>query len=453
VRGKLNVFQSAMLRWRDMHPYSAVHAVHVDGTLDRARLEAAIGQELTVRGLGRLTLDKVHRRYEYGGGEVKAVVRILPGASEPARVLAAEMARQLNEPFAGDGPIDPFRFFAIDAGAAFELGLAYDHFIAGGDSIVLLLKAIAARYAGDAAGASAVPTLYPETYRWSLARRPGALLRGLPCLPFLALSGRQSHRHRYPEGADGTMGLACCRLDAAELAAVLRTAREWNVTLNDLLLAVMLQVLSPLTLKRRTARRRTYLAAASIINIRRDLHADVHRAFGQFLSSFQVAHQVPDGITLAELARDVHAQTARIKRRHLYLQALIGIWYSGLIWPLLKAPQRGFFHTKNFPVCVGMSMLNVDGLWRQDGGRESPPRYVRAVPTGPVAPMVVAATTAGNALEIVISYRTAGYSREAIDGIVASSLACLRELSRDADGPTDRRKQVSGEATLPDTVE
>ena len=312
---------------------------------------------------------------------------------------------------------------------SFTLGLAYDHFIAGGDSIVLLLKAIVARYLARGTGTATVPELYPPTYRRALLRRPGALLGGLPCLPFLAMSGRHSHRPRYPEGADGTNGIARCRLDAGELAAVLRTAREWNVTLNDLLLAVMLRVLSPLTLKRRTARRRNYLAAASIINIRRDLHMDVHHAFGQFLSSFQVVHLVPDGITLAELARDVHAQTARIKRRRLYLQALIGLWYTGLVWPLLGASQRGFFHTKNFPVWTGMSMLNVDGLWRQDGANDSPPPYVRAVPTGPLAPMVVAATTAGNALEIAISYRTAAFDRAAIDGIVAESLRCLRALS------------------------
>jgi hypothetical protein len=429
LKGRLNVFQSAMLRWRAMHPYNAVHAVRIDAPLDLAKVEGAIAQELTLRGLGNLTLDATNHCFEYGGGEVKVVVRVLPGGDDPRGILNDEMARQLNAPFAPDGPIDPFRFFVVDAGTAFMLVLAYDHFVAGGDSIVLLMKAIVDRHEGRRTGAEAVPSLYPRGYRRSILRRPGGLLRGLPSLPVLTLSGRHSHRPPYPEGAAMDNGLVHCRLNAEEFAAVLRTAREWQVTLNDLLLAVMLLAVSPLSLKRRITRRRHYLAAASIINLRRDFASDARREFGQFLSSFQVVHLVPAGISLRDLAQDVHTQTADIKKRRLYLQALIGIWYSGLIWPLLSPAQRHYFHTKNFPVWVGMSMLNVDALWRDDGGQSPPPAYVRAVSTGPVSPLVVAATTAGNELEMGISYRTVLFDRATMDQIVTDSLGYLRGLA------------------------
>src|SRR4029078_4614134 len=40
--GRLNVFQAAMLGWRDLHPYNAVHAARIGRPLDRDALERAI---------------------------------------------------------------------------------------------------------------------------------------------------------------------------------------------------------------------------------------------------------------------------------------------------------------------------------------------------------------------------------------------------------------------------
>ena len=130
MRGKLNLFQATMLRWRELHPYSAVHAVHVAMPLDARRLEAAIRRELEARGLTNLTLDAARGRFDYGGGESRSVPAVLPGGTDPRAVLRAEFARQLNQPFPADGAIDPFRFFAVDADGTFEFGLAYDHFVA-----------------------------------------------------------------------------------------------------------------------------------------------------------------------------------------------------------------------------------------------------------------------------------------------------------------------------------
>jgi hypothetical protein len=190
-------------------------------------------------------------------------------------------------------------------------------------------------------------------------------MRGLVSLPGLALSCRRSHRPRYRRWPDPTNGFVSFRLDPPEFAGLLRTAKAWNVTLNDLLIAVMLLTLSPLAEKRETARRRIYLAAASIINIRSEVGADARDYFGQFLSSFRVAHLVPEGIALRELAQDIHAQTTRWKKRRLYLQTLVVMFYSSIVWRFLGLDQRQRFHVKNWPVWVGVTMLNVDALWRE----------------------------------------------------------------------------------------
>jgi hypothetical protein len=354
-------------------------------------------------------------------------VAVLPGGGDPRKVLNEEIERQLNAPFPADGALDPFRFFAVDAQASFELGLAYDHFIAGGDSIVLLLQAIQARYAASGADPPPreMPSLYPAIFRRLLLRHAGAVMRGLLSLPGLALSCRRSHRPRYRRWPDPTNGFVSFRLEAPEFADVLRTAKAWNVTLNDLLIAVMLLTLSPLAEKRETARRRKYLAAASIINIRSEVGAEARDYFGQFLSSFRVAHLVPEGIGLRELAQDIHVQTTRWKKRRLYLQTLVVMFYSSIVWRFLGQEQRQRFHVKNWPVWVGVTMLNVDGLWRDGGATAPAPAYLRAVSTGPLSPMIVAVTTAGGALEAGISYRTGAFERATVDKVAAAARHAL----------------------------
>ncbi len=167
-------------------------------------------------------------------------------------------------PFPANGAIDPFRFFAVHATTSFELGLAYDHFIAGGDSIVLLLEAIVARYvAAGETPPQPLPSLYPSTFRRLLIRHAGAVLRGAFSLPRLALNCRRSHRPRYLRWPDPSNGFAAFGLTPPEFSAVLRTPQEWGVTLNDLLIAVMLRTLSPLADKRLAARRSSTFAASS----------------------------------------------------------------------------------------------------------------------------------------------------------------------------------------------
>ena len=433
MRGKLNLFQATMLRWKELHPYSAVHAARVDAALDPARLGTAIAHELEVRGLTHLTLDAAGGCYEYGGGAAPVMPAILTAGEDPRKTLDAEIARQLNAPFPADGAIDPFRFFAVEHASSFELAVAYDHFIAGGDSIVLLLQSIVARYLrGDPKPQPAVPNLYPRTFLHLLRGHFGAVLRGIVSLPRLALNCRHSHRPRYLRWPDPTNGFVSFRLEPDEFASVLRAAKAWDVTLNDLCIAVMLRTLSPLAEKRLTARRRVYLAAASIMNIRSDVGADARDWFGQFLSSFRVAHRVPEGISLRELAQDVRAQTREWKERKLYLQTLVVMFYSGIVWRFLGVPQRQRFHVKNWPVWVGVTMLNVDALWREGGVADPPPVYKRAVSTGPLAPMVVAVSTSGGAFEAGISFRTAAFEDGTVERVAATARETLVGLAQAA---------------------
>src|SRR5512134_391833 len=145
MRGRLNLFQSAMLRWRELHPYCAAHVIAIERPFDEARVRAAIDGVLEECGLTGFDLDADRRRYAFSGGRADAELSIVDGGSSPFDAAALEIERSINRAFPRSGRFTPFRFFAVPAGERFLLGLVYDHFVAGGDSIVVLLTDIADR--------------------------------------------------------------------------------------------------------------------------------------------------------------------------------------------------------------------------------------------------------------------------------------------------------------------
>src|SRR5882724_6000906 len=58
LRGKLNLFQATMLRWRELHPYVAVHVVRLTQPLEAARLKRRIEDRLEAARLTGLVLDR-----------------------------------------------------------------------------------------------------------------------------------------------------------------------------------------------------------------------------------------------------------------------------------------------------------------------------------------------------------------------------------------------------------
>jgi hypothetical protein len=432
LRGKLNLFQAAMVRWREMHPYNAVHVVTLPQPLDMPRLEAGIRRQLEGLGLTGLQLDRRRLRYEWTGGAAAAPVTVIAGGADPLATVHGEIERQLNAAFPPAGRIEPFRFFAVEAGAAFHFGLAYDHFVAGGDSIVLLLQRLVEDYCGLARAASALPRpdLYPPRYRRLFARQAIPLVRGLASWAQLIASCRRSVRPRYAKDGDGYNGVAFYRLEAADQANLARTARAWDMTQNDVFLAILLKTLSARLQERYRARRRRHLAVGSIVNVRRDFGASAADGFVPLLASFRIAHAVPADIGLRELAESVHAETSRVKRRKLYLQTLLAIGMAGLQWRFLSSEDRERFHAKNFAVWAGVTPLQLNALWPAARGYPFRIGYVRAVATGPLSPIVVALTTLGDVVEIALSFRTAALDRDRAEGIMTDIVHCIRIVAQ-----------------------
>ena len=67
MKGRLNLFQAAMLRWRALHPYNAVHVVHVRQPLERRGSKRRFASQLEALGLTGLDLDARRRSYRMDG--------------------------------------------------------------------------------------------------------------------------------------------------------------------------------------------------------------------------------------------------------------------------------------------------------------------------------------------------------------------------------------------------
>jgi NRPS condensation-like uncharacterized protein len=428
--GRFNLFQRMMLRWRELHPYNPVHVVHIPQALDAGRLRACVCERVEALGLTGLVVDASRWRFRYAGGPARSEIVVRDAGGAPLAELSRAIEQEFNRPFSAAGQADPFRFTVIDEGGAFYLALAYDHFVAGGDSIARLLTDIALSYAGsDMAARPTALELYPATYRSVFLRHPLWSIRAILGLPRMSASARRAHRPDYSNVEDARNGFVYVRLDAPRLRALLGASKSWGVTLNDLLLASLMLALSPVAGGRRHESRRTELAVASIMNIRQDFKPGTQEALSPSLAAFRVGHPVPEGIAMRQLVQDVHAVTARIKREHRYLQSIIGLGLSALIWPLLTTSRRHRFYPKHYAVWAGVTTLNINTIWSRAGGAGTERLdYLRAVPTGPVCPMVLAATTTHDVMHIGIAFRTAAFSRSAVERIAAAFVHCIDQL-------------------------
>jgi hypothetical protein len=433
IAAKLNLFQRTMLRWRELHPYSAAHAVRVPKPLEQARLEHLITRRLAAIGLTGLVLDprRGWLRREWVADPVE--LKVLADGGDPLAALWNELEAQLNTPFPHAGRVSAFRFLAVPANDGFYLGLVYDHFIAGGDAIALLMKGVVDDYSHAEAVTPPAPRsrLAPPLYRGLLLHHPLSVLWATLRLPSFIACARRSIRPPGSRDGNPYNALGYLRLGPDDVEGLRRAATAWGVTLNDLLLASLLLTLAPLAPERTRARRRRELAVASIVNIRPDLPASAADTFGPFLASFHVSHAVPTGIGLRQLAQDVHAESARIKRERLYVQTLAGLGVSGLMWPFLSPGQRERFFSKYHPVWGGVSLLNINAVWERAGGGEAAPgEYIRAVSTGPACPLVLTVTAARDVLHVGISFRADVFSRATVEGVKAAfarSIESLRE--------------------------
>ncbi len=419
MAGKLNIFQKTMLQWNEMHPYNAVHVVRVPQAPDLGRLSHIIDSEMEQLCLTGLSIDKQKGVFEYHGGPVRNELKRVESASNIHAVIGKEMEAQLNTSFVDQGAINPFRFFVIQEENAFYLGLVYFHAVAGAESIVLLLRHLVSKYAGQGPVFSYPLNLYPNGYGKLTPWDSQLLFRKLFGIPSMTANLKKSSKPRCRDFQDQRNSVSVFSLAPGALQTLIGAAKRWGITLNDLFLALLLKSLSPFASRRFSAKRRRLMTVASIVNIRRDLGIDSLKTFGLFLGSFIVSHPVPEGISIERLAREIQQQTLRIKEGKLYLGTPIDLWFGRILVSLQSPDQRKKFYPKNYPLWGGITNMNLNPLWERRG-QEGEISYFRAVSTGPITPLVLSVTTVKDVANIGLSYKKTVFSEGEIEGFIPS---------------------------------
>jgi len=430
MTGRLNIPQRTVLMWDAMHPYNAIHVVRIPLPLDIARLKDSVDKHLESKGLSGLVIDRKKKNYNFKGGASDIHIKVIDGGNDSLSALCSEIQEQLNAPFNIDGGIiNPIRCFAVMEEESFYLGLVYYHVISGGDSIIYLLKGITRYYIEKDRSYLSMPlALYQQSNFWRKLLSP-VFLSGWICnLPKHIADVRRCFRPRYKDYNDHTNGFTYFSIKPEQFRPLLSSAKKWGVTVNDIFIALLLKSIEPFATRRQFESRRKKLSVVSVINIRRDLAVKDREGFGMYLGTFNVSHAMPDGIEIKNLAEDIHRQTEKIKKRRLYLGAIMEQGFALFLLGSILKKQRSKLYSKNYPLWGGISNINLNTIWEQPDDKTGVD-YFRAVSTGPATPIVFSLTTVKGALSAGVSFRKTVFSEKDIEKIISDFTEYTSQLS------------------------
>ncbi|NLE39227.1 MAG: hypothetical protein GX621_14485 [Pirellulaceae bacterium] len=454
--GNLNVFQRVMRQWTDLHPYNAIHVFRFDGRADLDRLTDSIDRAWRALDFGTVSLQRHQYRF-WHPAEQRPEVEFVSSSEAPTSspVEAADKpessaASTPAEPAANHAPaIDahlsdllnrrfpaqdyaPIRFSVLQEAACHYLCVAYDHWIADGMALRVLLRPIIREYCGDpgqpssdAGGLADLAnevSFYPPTYRRAYrkyfstkAKRLSQWWRGILAnnVTILVPSREKNNMHVQLVSRD---------LPAETLQTVLARAKQHGVTVHDLFLAAITRACMPHLPARLVRRNRRRMGIGSIVDARGLADVDIDRAFGVYLGYFITHARADSADTLDGLAQVIAEKTRVIKNNRAYLNTAIGMKIQCWLWPLMPRFARAAFLRNSLPLSAGITNTRVTDDWMLALRDASPRRllgYFRAAPTGPILPISFAPTTMGDALHLGITWRPSCFDRATIDEIAA----------------------------------
>jgi NRPS condensation-like uncharacterized protein len=412
-----------MLHWSALHPYNAAHIYHLAGPLDLESLRNAIRETYLAHDLGIAQLSDDGRSYRHEM-DLAPEVELVPGGPQADISLAEHVSRQLNRPF--ERPTcKPFRFSVVDAGPqSHYVAVSYDHWVADSVASRLLLRNVLGRYLHLAIPENDLPLdLYPGTYREVLGHR----LHGLKLAGAAARAVGQSIRNRRARrvacwpSTQWAVNYHHYSIADGTAPRLRQFARSLGATVHDVVLAALGRAMAEFMPSRGKCRD---LALGSIVDSRGAAEVDLSQTVGAFLAYYLVRTRPSDSPNLAEAARRIAALTGPIKARQRYVDSVVNMSLLNMTWPWLSENVRAHCLHHVLPMTGGISNVWVREPWI-DQNRHAILDYRRVAPTGPMVPLVITPTTLGDQMNMGVTYRTAGFSQEKIDGIMALLLEQL----------------------------
>jgi hypothetical protein len=301
--------------------------------------------------------------------------------------------------------------------------------------IEALLCAILPRYLGMSGGASEGPltTAAPGLPEWFVgeARRAG-VVRSLARATAMTLRMRKSHQMADDE-AEESRTQFCVRRAPQELLARLTSAcGRRGAGVNDAFMAALACAIAERTAGRQIHGQRHKIAVGTVLSERRRVPLDLRNYFGVCLSDMLALVERPDAGT-ADVLLQVAEQTRRQKGDRAYAAALSIIRFMNIryLWPIVRIPNNRHGCRRVFPICSGVSTMFVNAERFGESARRLL-RYYRVCPPGPMAPIVLAPTSIGGALELCLTYRVASQTAPEAEGMLGSVVSNLEAIAASA---------------------
>lgn len=426
AREPLDAFQRAMLSWEPLHPYNAVHAIKLPGTCNVPELERAIRATAESIGIGDLHIAPSGRALAYSPTGFVEIIQLIKSVDDEARFREVA-AMALNTPFA-PGAHFPFRWYVWNSADSrgHWVVMAYQHLVADGLAAEAFLRGVVGRYDLPAIMPSierqhAVVAARPRVL--NLIRRSG-VIRSLAAVMRLHRRLRFAHKMPDERGRGDTIGVQSLSLSADAFVDVVGASRAAGIGLNDLLLAALARAIAQATPDRHTSRRRRRIALATMFSTRPVDEQCV--AFGAWLADAVVVVERPDA-QLDDVLTQIVAELRPWKADRSWAAAVAAMRFGLVrtIWPIFGLPHNRRSYRKVFPICGGVSTTRP--RLTSEFVSHAIERYLRAVPSGPAAPLALAATVHQSSLELVLTHRFSSQSSEQARALLTSIESLLRE--------------------------
>jgi 3-deoxy-D-manno-octulosonic-acid transferase len=356
VKGMSGPLARLCRQWETLHPYNIVEVVELTRPLEGDRLVQA----------ARETLEEMLG--------VRALLEVEEGFD-----AEAELARPFTD---ADAPV------RIGCVSPTQVGFTFRHaFFDGAGAVLFLKRSIPQGYGHVPA---AMPIAEAPTERMTV-RQLLASVRDL--LKMRSVASRSGVR-----GEVGANRLRFLELDPSLCARLRAEGARHGATVTDVLaarLADAMRRIGPCE-----PGRRSETAIAIAVDLRRG---------GPFTRDVAVAW-FPVFLRGGDSLEAVRIQTAREKRSHSWMRSRTEMRLASFLWPRVAAEERDRYLARQYVVSAGLTSLRFeDEPWLAS--------YRCAVSTGPVAPLVVAAYTAGERMSLAITWRAARFRDEEIDVI------------------------------------
>jgi hypothetical protein len=427
---RLNPFQEVMAYWETAHPYNAGQVVRLDGGVDVPALRAAIQIACQDAGVGTLVLDRQRRRYRYDRADSIPLQVIVPGESA-AETLRSALTESLNARFP-DEPHHPIRWSVLDdPGTGSSLLLTVWHHLAADEmSMRLLLRRVLNQYYGTRHPEDARPlTVLPPLLSRAIGARHRSLSRIAAFARIVQLRLAVRKVYRFKEvGARGEGTHVHLASPLPGLARQLATlCRSRGVTVNDLILAALGNVLARATAPARAHGAKRHLALGAAVSLRSAAPEALAHCFGVFLGNWVTLLRRPDG-GLPALLSAIAVQTRAEKSAQRAAVSQLGYSLLGLMSRWGSIRHDGQWYEKVYRISGSLSNVRASTEWFGRAGQHIREYYLVS-PPGPAMPLVVASATLDDQLNLCLVARDAALPATEAGTLLAQLCAELNEIA------------------------